>query len=111
MIAADCQKFFQLKYRKGLVTNGMFRYSRNPNFFGEILIYLAYAMLAAHWLTWLVFAYAVTYFYSRMLVKDGSISRYPEWAVYEAGSSRLVPWRILTAPFRKTLPESLQASP
>jgi protein-S-isoprenylcysteine O-methyltransferase Ste14 len=99
MIAADCQKHFQLKYRKGLVTGGMFRYTRNPNFFGEILIYLAYAMLAAHWLTWIVFAYAILYFYTRMLVKDGSISRYPEWDAYESASSRLIPWRILVAPF------------
>ena len=101
MIAADCQKFFQLKYRRGLMTDGMFRYTRNPNFFGEILIYLAYALLAGHWLTWIVFAYAVLYFYTRMLVKDGSISRYPEWDAYESVSSRLVPWRIVMAPFRK----------
>jgi protein-S-isoprenylcysteine O-methyltransferase Ste14 len=99
MIASDCQKYFQLKYRKGLMTNGMFRYTRNPNFFGEILIYLSYAVLADHWLTWIVFAYAVLYFYIRMLVKDGSISRYPEWEAYEAGSSRLIPWRILAVPF------------
>lgn len=111
MIAADCQKFFQLKYRKGLVTTGMFRYTRNPNFFGEILIYLAYAMLAAHWLTWIVFAYAVLYFYTRMLVKDGSISRYPEWGAYAAASSRLIPWRLLIAPFRNPRSETLQASP
>ncbi len=99
MIAADCQKHFQLKYHKGLMTNGMFRYTRNPNFFGEVLIYLSYAMLANHWLSWIVFAYAVSYFYIRMLVKDGSISRYPEWEAYVAGSSRLIPWRVLTAPF------------
>ncbi len=109
MIAADCQKFFQLKYRKGLVTTGMFRYTRNPNFFGEILIYLAYAMLAAHWLTWIVFAYAVLYFYTRMLVKDGSISRYPEWDAYESGSSRLIPWRIVVAPFRNFPAPSVKA--
>jgi protein-S-isoprenylcysteine O-methyltransferase Ste14 len=102
MIAADCQKYFQLKYRKGLVTNGMFRYTRNPNFFGETLIYAAYALLAGHWLTWIVFAYAVLYFYTRMLVKDGSISRYPEWESYQAESSRLIPWRVLTAPFDRT---------
>ena len=101
MIAGDCQKYFQLKYRKGLVTTGMFRYTRNPNFFGEILIYLAYAMLAAHWLTWIVFTYAVLYFYTRMLVKDGSISRYPEWHAYASGSSRLVPWRLLTVPLEQ----------
>ena len=102
MIASDCQKFFQLKYHRGLMTDGMFRYTRNPNFFGEILIYLSYALLADHWLTWLVFCYAVIYFYARMLVKDGSISRYPEWKEYEALSSRLFPWRLIAAPFNRS---------
>jgi len=111
MIAADCQKFFQLKYRSGLMTDGMFRYTRNPNFFGEILIYLAYALLAGHWLTWLVFGYAVLYFYTRMLVKDASISRYPEWDAYSTASSRLIPWRILIAPFQRSPSETLQVSP
>ena len=111
MIAADCQKYFQLKYRRGLMTNGMFRYTRNPNFFGETLIYLAYAMLAGHWLTWIVFAYAVLYFYTRMLIKDGSISRYPEWDAYAAGSSRLIPWRILIAPFQGHQTASLKDNP
>jgi steroid 5-alpha reductase family enzyme len=100
MIAGDCQKHFQLKYHRGLMTDGLFRYSRNPNFFGETLIYLAYAVLANHWLTWLVFLYMLGYFYIRMLVKDGSISRYPEWPAYVARSSRMVPWRLLTVPFR-----------
>ena len=100
MIAADCQKHFTLKYHRGLMTEGMFRYTRNPNFFGEILIYFSYALLADHWLTWIVFGYAVLYFYTRMLVKDGSISRYPEWERYAANSSRLIPWRILLVPVR-----------
>lgn len=100
MIAADCQKFFQLKYRPGLMTDGMFRYTRNPNFFGEMLIYLAYAMLAAHWVTWIVFAVAVFYFYMRMLAKDASISRHPGWDAYAATSSRLIPWRLVLAPFQ-----------
>ncbi len=93
------------------MTNGMFRYTRNPNFFGEVLIYASYALLANHWLTWIVFAYAVLYFYTRMLVKDGSISRYPEWAAYEADSSRLIPWRVFAAPFHKGRPESLEVNP
>jgi protein-S-isoprenylcysteine O-methyltransferase Ste14 len=99
MIAGDCQKHFSLKYRKGLITDGVFAYTRNPNFLGEILIYASYALLAAHWLGWLVLAYATLFFYSRMYVKDASISRYPEWDTYAARSSRLMPWKLLTAPF------------
>ncbi len=94
MIAADCQKYFSLKYRKGLITDGVFTYTRNPNFLGEIMIYGAYAMLANHWVGYAVFAYAITIFYSRMLVKDASISRYPEWEAYAKKSSRLIPRKM-----------------
>lgn len=100
MIAADCQKHFSLKYRKGLITDGVFAYTRNPNFLGEIMIYGAYAILVNHWVGYAVLAYATLVFYSRMHVKDASISRYPEWEVYAQKSSRLIPWRLLLAPFR-----------
>ena len=99
MIAADCQKHFSLKYRRGLITEGVFTYTRNPNFLGEIMIYGSYALLAGHWLGWLVLAYATLFFYSRMYVKDASISRYPEWDAYAARSHRLIPWGIVGALF------------
>ena len=102
MIAGDCQKHFSLKYRKGLVTDGVFTYTRNPNFLGEVMIYLTYAILADHWITWIVFAYAVLFFYSRMFMKDASISRYPEWEAYAKQSNRMIPFKLLAAPFRAT---------
>jgi len=95
MISADCQKHFSLKYRKGLITEGVFSFTRNPNFLGEIFIYVSYAMLAQHFITWAVFFYLCTVFLIRMLVKDASISRYPEWAAYRERSSLLVPWKML----------------
>ena len=106
MIAADCQKHFSLKYRPGLITSGVFKYTRNPNFLGEIMIYLAYAVLVNHWLGYLVLAYGIIYFYSRMLVKDASISRYPGWQEYAQQSSRLVPWKALLAGTRIDSPKS-----
>ena len=110
MIAGDCQKHFSLKYRKGLITEGVFSYTRNPNFLGEILIYASYAVLANHWLGYLVLAYATLFFYSRMHVKDASISRYPEWDQYAAHSSRLIPWRLVTAIFGRPQAGSSAAS-
>jgi len=110
MIAADCQKHFSLKYRRGLITEGVFTYTRNPNFLGEILIYASYALLASHWIAYAVFAYAVVIFYSRMLVKDASISRYPEWESYENQSSRLIPWRIIPAMFNGNDAQASDAS-
>lgn len=93
MIAGDCQRHFTLKYRRGLITDGMFRYTRNPNYLGEIMLYCAYAFLAAHWLAWTVVAYAtVCVFLPNMVQKDKSISRHPGWNEYRAASGMLIPW-------------------
>ena len=97
MIAADCQKYFTLKYKKGLFTDGVFKYTRNPNFLGEMMIYGVYAGLANHWIGYLIYAYACLFFFSRMLNKDMRISRHPEWAAYREQSSLLIPWKIFSS--------------
>ena len=40
---ADVQKYFVLRARKGLITDGLFSMSRNPNYLGEMFIYAAFA--------------------------------------------------------------------
>lgn len=93
MATADVQKNLLIRYKKGLITEGVCAYTRNPNYLGEIMIYSAYALLAAHWIAWAVLAYAcVCVFFPRMLVKDASISRHPGWAEYKARSGLLIPW-------------------
>jgi protein-S-isoprenylcysteine O-methyltransferase Ste14 len=47
---ADAQKFYTLRIQKGLIENGLFSHTRNPNYLGEILIYSAYAILSWLWL-------------------------------------------------------------
>lgn len=96
MATADVQKNLLMRYRAGLVTDGVFRYTRNPNYLGEIMIYSAYCLLAGHWLAWAILAYAsVTVFFPRMLAKDASIARYPGWADYKARTGLLIPWALL----------------
>lgn len=93
MATADVQKNLLIRDRKGLITEGVCAYTRNPNYLGEIMIYSAYALLAAHWIGWAILAYAcVVVFFPRMLVKDASISRHPGWAEYKARSGLLIPW-------------------
>jgi protein-S-isoprenylcysteine O-methyltransferase Ste14 len=97
MIGADLQKTFTLRLRKGLIADGMFAYTRNPNFLGEIMIYATYAILAASVFGWIfVLVQWVVLFLPRMLVKDASISRHPGWAEYKQRSGLLIPWRILS---------------
>lgn len=42
----DAQKYYVLQIQKGLITNGMFAYVRHPNYLGEMMIYLSFALLA-----------------------------------------------------------------
>lgn len=92
MIAADAQKTFTLRLRPGLITDGMFRWVRHPNYAGEMLIYASFAMLVQHWLPWLVLAWVWGLVFAPSLVaKEHRMSRHPGWAAYRARTRWLVP--------------------
>ena len=89
---SDAQKYYTLKYRSGLITEGLFARCRNTNYLGEILIYLSFAMLAMHWLPFIILGgFAAGMFVPNMLKKDKSLSRYPGFAAYKATSGLLIP--------------------
>ena len=70
---SDAQKFFVLKARKErrLITDGFFKFTRNPNYFGELLTYASFAMLSQHWLPFLTLAtFVVVVFWPNMLQKE-----------------------------------------
>jgi hypothetical protein len=78
-----------VKYRKGLITEGFFSRCRNPNYLGEILIYLGFALLAQHWLPFLVLGGFITgVFIPNMLKKDRSLSRYPHQQLLRRSGTR-----------------------
>lgn len=96
MTASDCQKNITLKYKQGLITDGMFKYVRHPNYLGEMMLYASLALLVGHWIPWVVLAYWwTTVFFVNMLIIESSLSRYPEWEAYKARTGRLLPWRFL----------------
>ena len=89
---ADAQKYFVLKARPGLITDGFFGRTRNPNYLGEMLLYAGFATLSMHWIPWLVNAfYWIVVFVPNMKKKDASMSRYPEWDAYVARTGILLP--------------------
>jgi protein-S-isoprenylcysteine O-methyltransferase Ste14 len=95
MIASDCQKQFTLRDRRGLITEGMFKYVRHPNYLGEMMLYASYALLVQHWIPWVILAYFwTTLFFVNMLMIESSVSRYPEWEAYKASTGMLLPWRF-----------------
>jgi protein-S-isoprenylcysteine O-methyltransferase Ste14 len=93
MIAADAQKFFTLRVKRGLITDGMHKYIRHPNYLGEMMIYGSFALMVWHWLPWLWLAYVwLGLFAVNMVMKEASMSRYPEWAAYKKRTWWLVPY-------------------
>lgn len=93
MIAADAQKHFTLKYKRGLITTGMFALVRHPNYLGEMMIYGGFAAMVQHWAPWLVLLWVwVELFHTNMMYKEARMSRYTEWAAYRARTGLLFPW-------------------
>lgn len=89
---SDAQKYYMLELRPGLITEGLFGRTRNPNYLGEILIYVAYALMSRHWLPFAILAAWVFGFFVRnMLAKDRSLARYPQFADYKRRSGLLFP--------------------
>ena len=95
-LASDCQKTTTLTCvhkRPFLISNGLFAYTRNPNYFGEILLYSSFATLTNHWMSYLaVVAFpSLTIFPARMWQKEISLRKKPGWVEYQKKSNMLVP--------------------
>ena len=73
------------------MNDGYMKWSRNPNYFGEMLIYGSFALLVQRWEPWIVLSYMWTLiFLSRMLQKDYSLSKKQGWDEYESTSYMLL---------------------
>ena len=95
MFGADVQKYVQLSLERprALITTGLFAHSRNPNYFGEVLIYSGYAVLSgnhtclpAFALVWLIL------FVPNIMAKEASMSRHKGWDAWVARTGLIVPW-------------------
>lgn len=91
--AADMHKHTQLALRPGqLIDSGLWSRLRNPNYFGELLIYLSLALLARHWLPLLILAlFVLCYWLPNMWRKDRSLARYDGFGAYRARSWLFIP--------------------
>jgi protein-S-isoprenylcysteine O-methyltransferase Ste14 len=89
---SDAQKFYLLRERKGLIEDGLFTRTRNPNYLGEICIYIAFAIMSMHWIPFAVLGAWVFGFFARnMLRKDRSLARYPGFGEYKSRTGLLFP--------------------
>ena len=93
--ASDMQKHTALKLQPGLITDGFFSLCRNPNYFGELLIYLGFGLLAMHWLPLVVILLYLGFVWlPNMHKKDRSLSRYAEFAEYKNSTKLFIPFLL-----------------
>ena len=93
MIAADAQKYYTLKFNKQLITDGVHKYIRHPNYLGEIMIYGSFGLLAWHCLAAVIlFSVWLLVFVPNMMAKERSLSRFPQWQAYKKRSGWLLPF-------------------
>ena len=92
--ASDMQKTMFLKLNPGhLMTDGLWSRLRNPNYFGELLIYLGFGLLAMHWAPLLVILlFVLIVWLPNMRRKDRSLARYSDFASYKARSKLFLPF-------------------
>ena len=93
MIAADAQKYTTLRLGRGLITDGMFKFVRHPNYLGEMMIYGSFALMVWQSLPFVVLAWVSTLVFAvNMALIEASLSRYPEWTAYRRRTWWLVPY-------------------
>ena len=92
---SDCQKNYILLHKKprALITDGFFAYTRNPNYFGEVLIYTGYAIWSRSLMVYGIFLCQwAMLFVPNMMNKEKSMSRYPEFKAWQAQTGFIFPW-------------------
>lgn len=93
MLVADAQKYFCLKNGPHLITYGFFKHIRHPNYLGEMLIYLSFALIVWHWIAFLILGYIwLGLFLPNLIAIEKSISRYPGWIEYRKRSWAIIPF-------------------
>ncbi|MGB3401977.1 MAG: DUF1295 domain-containing protein [Microcoleaceae cyanobacterium] len=89
---ADIQKLTAKEFGAGLVQDNIWRFSRNINYFGDLLRYLSFAVVAGSIWAYLVPGLVLSLYLYRIFAKENSMSeKYPEYPEYKQKSSRLIP--------------------
>ncbi len=91
--AADVQKLTAKQFNAGLVRDNIWRLSRNINYFGDLLRYLSFSIVAGSIWAYVVPVTIFALYLQRINQKEQSMpSKYPEYAQYQQSSARLIPF-------------------
>lgn len=90
---ADIQKLTAKQYGAGLVKDEIWRFSRNINYFGDLLRYMSFSIVAGSIWAYLLPALIALLYLQRIFQKEQSMSqKYEEYQEYVDSSSRLIPF-------------------
>lgn len=90
---ADIQKMTAKQYGAGLVSDGVWRFSRNINYFGDLLRYLSFSIVAGSIWAYIVPTLIALIYLQRIFQKEKSMpEKYQDYAEYQRYSSRLIPF-------------------
>lgn len=91
--------------KRGFLAEGLFRYSRHPNLFAEMMIWWSFygfsVACTGQYLHWSIIGPTVLtgiFIGSTDLTEKISSSKYPLYAVYQTTTSRIVPWTSTPLP-------------
>lgn len=91
--SADVQKMTAKQFEAGLVKDNIWRFSRNINYFGDILRYLSFSAIAGSIWAYLVPASIAILYIQRMLKKEQQMAvKYAEYEEYKRSTSRFIPF-------------------
>lgn len=93
MMVSDAQTYFMLATRPNeLITTGMNQYVRHPNYLGELMLYLSFAILSRRILSFLLLAMVFGFIFIPLnLAKEESLSRYIEFENWKSSTGMYLP--------------------
>ena len=94
---SDMQKYIFLKYNSGLITDGLWKQCRHPNYFGELLIYSSFLMLTIEsslwWLPVLILSIFIFIIWIPGMKRiDKSLSRFEGHEAYKNKTAFIIPY-------------------
>lgn len=90
---ADIQKLTAKQYDAGLVKDGIWRFSRNINYFGDLLRYMSFSIVAGSIWAYVVPALITLLYLQLIFKKEQSMSqKYPDYQDYQQSTTRLIPF-------------------
>ncbi|MBZ8180576.1 DUF1295 domain-containing protein [Oscillatoria salina IIICB1] len=90
---ADVQKLTAKQYGADLIVDNIWRFARHINYFGDLLRYLSFSIVAGSLWAYLVPAVILLLYLQRISQKEDSMAKkYPDYTDYQEKTARLIPF-------------------